>query len=519
MKLRSAMSTKAPRWTAGLVAAGCLLTSAGCASGRDATTDQPSTLTLLLPGVDEWVLGPAWDSYPKHLVFLPLASWDERGEPTPRLAQSWEHSDDYRTWTFRLRSDVKWHDGVPVTAHDVAFTFDLLSRREAALMSPTGQTVEVIDDTTYTITYDRRPSSEVPDRWMVYYPKHLLNQLDPADFAEWDFWLHPVGNGPYRYVSHLPKTMIELEANPDYYAGKPNIDRVVLQFGGSLPVVELLSGNVDVITMDRGELPKVADDARFTIHHDMWPGAGYLVGIFWNHGDPRFEDARVRRALTMAIDRVELYRMQALPENFPVLDVVYTERQYLRGALPPPMPHDKDQANTLLDQSGWRDTDGDGIREHGDVMFKFTALVGNPQLATTAVYVQSQFREIGVRMEIQMLEGGFHGRLRAGDFQAAFGRFEPFQPGDIQWLNGKVAIQYENPRVRALIDAAQETMDPAVEDSLYQILMPFIAVEQPVTILFPEVTTYVAQRRVRGLHSPYRANPFLFAESLWLEEE
>jgi peptide/nickel transport system substrate-binding protein len=183
------------------------------------------------------------------------------------------------------------------------------------------------------------------------------------------------------------------------------------------------------------------------------------------------------------------------------------------------MPHDQDQARSLLDQSGWLDTDGDGIRQRGDVMFKFTALVGNPQLATTAVYVQSQFREIGVRMEIQMLQGGFHGRLRAGDFQAAFGRFEPFQPGDIQWLNGKVAIQYENPRVRALIDAAQETMDPAVEDSLYQILMPFIAAEQPVTILFPEVTTYVAKRSVRGLHSPYRANPFLFAEFLRLEEQ
>ncbi|MCH7910939.1 MAG: hypothetical protein IIB38_15160, partial [Candidatus Hydrogenedentes bacterium] len=284
-------------------------------------------------------------------------------------------------------------------------------------------------------------------------------------------------------------------------------------------LVELLSGNVDIITMDRVELPTVADDARFTIHHDMWPGAGALVGIFWNHGAPRFEDARVRRALTMAIDRVELYRMQALPETFPVLDVVYTERQYLRGALPAPMPHDKDQARSLLDQSGWRDTDGDGIRKRGDVIFEFTALVGSPELARVAVYVQSQFREIGVRMEIQTLGGGIRGRLREGDFQAAFGRFEPFQPGDIEWLNGRVAIQYENPRVRALIDAAHETMDPAVEDSLYEALMPIIAAEQPVTILFPGVTTYVAHRRVRGLHGPYRANPFLFAEFLRLEEQ
>ncbi len=499
----------------------CFLALANAQCGGDNRRSQTDsrTLTIHVANGDERVLGPAWDIYAKFLMFLPLAGWDEGGERIPRLAKSWEHSDDYRTWTFRLRPDVKWHDGAPVTAHDVAFTFDLLSHRDVALRNPTGRTVEVIDDTTYTITYHRAPSTDVPDRWMVYYPKHLLEELDPADFAEWDFWTHPVGNGPYRYVRHVRNTMIELEANPDYYAGKPSIDRVVLQFGSSKSLVELLSGNVDIITMDRVELPTVADDARFTIHHDMWPGAGALVGIFWNHGDPRFEDARVRRALTMAIDRVELYRMQALPETFPVLDVVYTERQYLRGALPAPMPHDQAQARSLLDQSGWRDTDGDGIRKRGDVIFEFTALVGSPELARVAVYVQSQFREIGVRMEIQTLGGGIRGRLREGDFQAAFGRFEPFQPGDIEWLNGRVAIQYENPRVRALIDAAHETMDPAVQDSLYEVLMPIIAAEQPVTILFPGVTTYVAHRRVRGLHGPYRANPFLFAEFLWLEEQ
>lgn len=270
------------------------LANVQCGGDRRGTQTDSRTLTIHVANGDERVLGPAWDSYAKFLMFLPLAGWDERGERTPRLAKSWEHSDDYRTWTFRLRSDVKWHDGAPVTAHDVAFTFDLLSHRDVALGDPTGRTVEVIDDTTYTITYLRRPSTDVPDRWMVYYPKHLLEEMDPAEFGEWDFWTHPVGNGPYRYVRHVRNTMIELEANPDYYAGKPSIDRVVLQFGSSKSLVELFSGNVDIITMDRVELPTVADDARFTIHHDMWPGAGDLVGIFWNHGDPRFEDARVR---------------------------------------------------------------------------------------------------------------------------------------------------------------------------------------------------------------------------------
>ena len=84
----------------------------------------------------------------------------------------------------------------------------------------------VLDDSTYTITYHKGVLAGSPfNYYTVFYPRHLLEGLDPTEFSNWDFWTHPVGNGPYRYVRHIPKTMIEFEANPDYFLGQPKIER------------------------------------------------------------------------------------------------------------------------------------------------------------------------------------------------------------------------------------------------------------------------------------------------------
>lgn len=186
-----------------------------------------TSLTVLYPG-DERVLGPAFVMPAQSLMFSTLVDRDETGELRGRLARSWEHSPDYRSWTIHLRKDVRWHDGVAFTAHDVEFTLDLFRHPEVLWESPDAYSVRVLDDSTFTITDERGCGINPLDEGTVYYPKHLLEELDPAEFAAWDFWTHPVGTGPFRYVRHVPKTMMELEANPDYYGGRPRIDRLTL---------------------------------------------------------------------------------------------------------------------------------------------------------------------------------------------------------------------------------------------------------------------------------------------------
>lgn len=498
----------APSWVALVLA---LLFSA-CGRSSSGTA---STLTILYPG-DGRVLGPSDDMPAKFLVFQPLVTFDEHGDVVGALARSWQHSRDYRTWTVHLRTDVRWHDGVRFTAQDVAFTHWLWSRVYAA--ADLHGTVTVLDDTTLTIRYQR--PQESLDTWDVYYPRHLLEGLDPARFFEWDFWVRPVGTGPYRYVRHVEKTLVELEANPDFYGGRPRIDRLVLRFG-SRELTELLSGNVDVMAYaERTLLPKLRGSDRFAVYYHL--SIAWLAAIYWNHRDPILSDARVRRALTLAINRVELRRLLELPDDLAIVDAMFSARQYRRRELPAPLPFDPDAARRLLEEAGWRDRNGDGIRERDGRQLRFTALVSSGSEdeqggSATAVYVQEGLRRVGVRMEVQLVETAVaRRRLSSGNFQAVFGRFFNWIARDAHWWGADGWTGYTNPRVQASFDSLL-VADPERRDAIFRALMPIFREDIPVTLLFPQVQTIIASKRVRGLVSPFGSDPVMSAQYLWIE--
>lgn len=152
----------------------------GCARARDGA-DAQTTVTIGY-GFDERLLGPTVNMPSRFLAFEPLVAYNDRYELEGRLARSWEHSPDYRTWTVHLRSDVRWHDGVPFTAHDVKFTLDLLAHPDVAEIGSEPPEVRVLDDSTYRVSF-RRPDNPLADwTWTVYFPRHLLHGLDPARF-------------------------------------------------------------------------------------------------------------------------------------------------------------------------------------------------------------------------------------------------------------------------------------------------------------------------------------------------
>ncbi|HUP01184.1 MAG TPA: ABC transporter substrate-binding protein [Gemmatimonadota bacterium] len=357
------------QWCTGSLA----LAAAGCRRGRDRASSGGCSVTIAYCCGVEDVLNPWEDMSAKFLLFLPLARFNEEGELEGRLAKAWEHSPDYREWTYDLRTDVRWQDGVPFTAHDVKFTLDTLSHPDVQYFGPGFiESTTVVDDATVEIRFGGYP--EFFAMATVFYPRHLLSHLLPQRFFQWDFWKRPVGNGPYRFVRRLPKTMMEFEANPDYHRGKPRIDRVVLKFVDEAGLTDLLGGGADAVTFSNpAQIPKLGNDPRFRVYHRLFE----LVSraIYWNHAHPPFDDVRVRRALTLAINRRELLRVLNLPESFPVVDGIYTDRQLRRGQLPEPLPYDPAQARELLEAAGWRDLDGDGVRERGGKAFRFTAIL------------------------------------------------------------------------------------------------------------------------------------------------
>lgn len=479
---------------------------------------EKSTITLQYSG-DERVLLPTFDREPQFMVFLPFAKPDKNGELEGRLATSWKHSEDYRTWTIRLRTDVKWHDGVPVTANDVKFTTDLLRKSDLMQYLADEWTAEVVNDSTVVITYDNGRSSL--DAWTVYYPKHLLEDLEPKDIFEWDFWKKPVGNGSYRYVRHVPKTMLELEANPDYYAGPPSIQRVVIKFGEP-NLYELQSGNVDVLSyVEPLDVLSLADDTRYRAYYGINPR--FCRSILWFQKDPLFRDARVRKALTMAIDRRQLLNVLNMPEFIPITDAPYTKRQFQRGEIPAPSPYDPHEAGRLLEKAGWRDTKGNGIRKRDGLEFHFTALVPSMRgFESMAVFIQDNLRRIGVKMDIRILDASvLRNRLEArqGDLSAVFFLFGCYRESLLEFFGVSSIIGYHNPKIYPLLDQYVDAISPDDEDRIFSQLAEILSDDQPVTFLMPRIVTFIAHRRLRGLSSPFRPIPSRYMEDLWIEEE
>jgi peptide/nickel transport system substrate-binding protein len=379
----------------------------------------------------------------------------------------------------------------------------------------------VLDDSTVTVRYGNAYATGTIT-WEVCFPKHLLEHLDPKKVTEWDFWTRPVGNGPYRFTRYMPETLMEFEANPDYYRGKPRIERVVLRFVPDAGLAELLSGNVDVFTATSpAHIPKLAADPRFRAYHDFGGIGGAVYTIFWQNAHPLFRDPRVRQALTLAINRREIIRLLNLPESAPVIDGPYTDRQLRRGGLPEPLPYDPRQAGALLDAAGYRDRDGDGVREREGKPFRFAALVSSrPEWSVIAVYVQEQLRRVGVLMDIRTLDQGSARRaLATGKFEAVL-NFTGWSPNALRPLFGENSfIGYNNVAVATLLRRLALAMDPAEEDRLRRELAEIFRAEVPATFLFRRVNTVLAHRRIRGLGTPWRADPIRFMGDLWLEDE
>jgi len=505
-------------------------------------SDRDSTLTVLVPDSELMAMLVYQTS---NLMFTPLYSGDS-GEAVGRVAESWGLSDDHLTWTVRLRDDVRWHDGVPVTAHDVVFSAELFGNPDLQLpgcgawMKQSSDSVWAPDDHTLAVTL-KSPSLPAPvgrpPGCLVILPRHLLEGLDPADFADWDFWQRPIGNGPYRFVRRVPDTMYEVEANPDFYAGAPRIPRVVVRLGAMNPVIELGAGGADVaLFVGPTEVTALRRDPRFRIHHLFeW---SQLYAVVWNQTHPLLAEGAVRRALAHAIDRRELAQLLNYPDEMPLVGGLSEPRleaePYLRAGWSEGLAFDPALARRLLDQADWIDRDGDGIRDRTGVEARFTLTVisgGDYQGREQGVFIQDQLRRVGVAVDIRPMDfATSRDVFREGRFEAIIYVFEN-APEDalIDWLGEPhprglrtpssrgSPFGYRSEELARLLRTLYYELDLDVREDLYHRINAVLERDAPFTFLFPVVEPHITHRRIRG----FRPGRYLtgYPEELWIEEE
>jgi peptide/nickel transport system substrate-binding protein len=459
-----------------------------------------------------------------HMLFLTLLRYDADLRLQPRLAESWELADDASSVTFRLRPDVRWHDGRPVTAGDVLFTYRTAVHPETAY--PQGaffrmvEGAEALDSLTVRFTFRGRHAEPLDPftEWCVM-PAHLLAGVPPAELANAAFNRAPVGNGPFRFESWRAGQSISFVANeefPEELGGRPQLDRVLFRIvpEQTTLLTELRSGTVDLV---RAIPPQeaAAIDADPNLRIVAYPDRSFVY-VAWNTRDPLFEDPLVRQALSLAIDRGTM--VEALLYDFAEPAVSYVLPDVAPWAVDPelePLPYAPDSARALLAAAGWRDADGDGVLDRGGRPFRFSLKTnqGNDLRSDLAVVIQSDLRKVGVEAVPQLVEWTtFLDQINGKQFQAYVSSwvYDSFRldPSDVfhsRAIDAKYnRSSYANPAVDSLIDAALAEPDRDAARPLWHRFQRIVRDEAPYTFLFNDRERVGVSERLQGVEMDAR---------------
>jgi peptide/nickel transport system substrate-binding protein len=431
-----------------------------------------------------------YDSYPAsqvlHLVFRTLARRDTAavGRFVPDLATSWELTPDSGAVVIRLRDDVRWHDGVPVTAEDVAWSIGM--QKDADIASPRAADLTGIgtavarDPLTVEVELLRRGPYTMNSLLEVMpSPRHLLDTVPAARMRFSPFGRNPVGNGLYRFRDWRQGQTLTLEANPDAPEGRPALDRIVLRMvpDMSAALTELLAGQGDVMRLTPEQAERAGADRNVEVH-----GAARVrpAWIAWNTRRPPGDDLRVRQAFLMGIDRPRLAQAMFGELGEPALSPI---PRSLTEHCPEvrPLAYDPDRARALLAEAGWQDQSGDGIRERGGQPLRLEIDYTATDVARRDVLVamQAMLRPLGIDLGLRPFEStAWVERLRGGEFMGSFWGwgYGPavvgpnaeaiFHSRSIPPAGPNFAA-YSNPGVDALLDSVLVTFDESERQRLW----------------------------------------------------
>ena len=327
------------------------------------------------------------------------------------------------TWT--LRPDVKWHDGTPHTSADVKFTVEAINSPAYNPESTDGfdriSSVDTPDPLTAVLHYKEVYAPYALQFVRGTLPKHVLEGRD-IDSAN-DYNRAPLGTGPYRVAEWKSGEYIRLEGVPNYWrgAGLPAIKTLLFKFiaNTNTRINQLKSGEVDMVVMFPWDKHReVAAIPGVTVHSIN--GNGYEHVTLNQRAMPAFADVRVRRALTHAVDR-ELISTTILEGLAPVTHGPVQPVSWAHNPNVPKYAFDPRRAATLLDEAGWRDSNGDGVRDKDGQRLSFTMITqaGFAVRENVAQVLQRQFKDVGVEAAVQLHDGTSISKLWfEGKFQA-----------------------------------------------------------------------------------------------------
>lgn len=483
---------------------------------REASVGQPRYINPILAGANDL------DVDLSRLVYSSLFKLDRNMELTPDLATGFSLSEDKKTYTVPLRSDVLWHDGQPFTAEDVVFTIRSIQTPDygSPLRSSfEGVTVTKVDDYTVSFTLGEAYAPFLMNLTIGIVPQHVWKDVAPKNASLVEQMLKPVGTGPYRFSEIKTRrktgeiTAFHMQRYTQYHGPRQYLNAIIFSFYNTHEDAAnaLLANQVDGLGFLPLSLLEQVRAANQSIHHVRLP---QYFGLFFNNQkNAILADAGLRNALSLAINREEIVSQalqgQGEPLHLPIPPGLFV----FNDELAPP-EYNVAAAIQNLEDAGWKDIDGDGIREKDNQPLQVKISTTDwPEYILTAELVQQQWRAIGVATQIEHFSAGtiqqtviaprnyeilFFGEILSADP-------DPYPFWHSTQVNNLNFAQFKNQDVDKLLEAARQTNDRAERQRLYKEFQGHILDIKPAIILYRPYYLFATDDNVRGVNANFAA--------------
>ncbi len=417
----------------------------------------------------------------------------------PDLAQSWETPDD-KTIIFKLNPNAKFHDGRPVTAQDVKWTYDSLMADDFASAKKSGYAavaaIEAPD--AHTIVFRlKEPNAGIFDNLNL----GIVPQGTDTNVAK----TMPVSFGPYRVTEFRTDEVVELEAVENWVHGAPKIKHITVRVipDATTMVLEMRRGTLD-LEINQIPFENVAEFENSPKHQVIKkPGSVYQYLAF-NLRDPILSKVEVRRAIAHAIDRQKIVRDLLGGHGVPT-DTLFGQGHWVRAENLPTYPFDPNRAKQLLDEAGYKDPDGDGPQPRFSLTFKSST---NQEANLRAQMIQQMLRNVGIDMKIQTSElGTFLEDIGKGNFQMYSLSRNGIADPDWYYIlfhsrnfppEGQNRGYYSNPRVDQLIMEGRSTFDRAKRKQVYGEIQRIMQEDLPYVSLYHQINVAIMDKDLQG---------------------
>jgi peptide/nickel transport system substrate-binding protein len=498
-----------------------------------------------------------------RIVYEPLASYDKNDQLIPFLAaeiptvENGGIAKDGKSVTWKLKQNVKWADGEPLTAEDVVFTYQFITNPDVASASieyySTIEKVEAVDNYTVKITFkDVNPGWAVPftgQNGMIL-PKHIFAEYNGANIREAPANQKPIGTGPYQVVEFKAGDIIIYEPNPNYWdTGKPYFKRVELKGGGdavSAARAVLQTGDADYaynLQVEGNILKQLEAAGKGKVVANFGPYVERIMLNFTNPNQataegerssiqfphPFFTDKKVRQAFNLAIDRDTISNQLYGPTGRPTAQILVAPQRYKSDKIS--YEFNLEKAAALLDEAGWKDSNANGIRDKNGVEMQVVFQTSvNPVRQKTQEIVKQGLESIGVKVELKSIDASvfFSGDPANTDTLNHFyadlqmlntGNDSPDPQAHMKWWTCEEITQkannwqksnyarYCNPEYDKLWQQATTELNPQKRAELFQKMDELLSTDVAILPIVDRANTQGVSNRLTGVEpSPWDAN-------------